>query len=227
MDWLDLLEVQGTLKSLLQHHSSKASILQHSIFFIVQLSHPYMTTGKTIALTRRTFVDIDEITEAKSSHTTDCSETVSWGSSPPEPDAGTWLTQTHHGPSQAAVPLVPARISRPPWAAWAQTCVYDRINLPVTCTACTRPWKAGCDLLRPQNWAVWWAVVSQTHTHTHTHTQVWENDSHLPRESRYYLQPMGFPGGSDSKDSAWNVGDLGWSPMLGGSPGRRTWQPTQ
>ena len=57
MDWLDLLEVQGTLKSLLQHYSSKASILQYSAFFIVQLSHPYMTTGKTIALTRRTFVD--------------------------------------------------------------------------------------------------------------------------------------------------------------------------
>ena len=57
MDWLDLLAVQGTLKSLLQHHSSKASILQHSVFFIVQLSHPYRTTGKTIALTRWTFVD--------------------------------------------------------------------------------------------------------------------------------------------------------------------------
>ena len=57
MDWLDLLAVQGTLKSLLQHHSSKASILQRSAFFTVQLSHPYMTTGKTIALTRRTFVD--------------------------------------------------------------------------------------------------------------------------------------------------------------------------
>ena len=56
MDWLDLLAVQGTLKSLLQHHSSKASILQHSAFFTVQLSHPYMTTGKTIALTRQTFV---------------------------------------------------------------------------------------------------------------------------------------------------------------------------
>ena len=56
MDWLDLLAVQGTLKSLLQHHSSKASILWHSAFFTVQLSHPYMTTGKTIALTRRTFV---------------------------------------------------------------------------------------------------------------------------------------------------------------------------
>jgi len=56
MDWLDLLSVQGTLKSLLQHHSSKASILQCSAVFIVQLSHPYMTTGKTIALTRRTFV---------------------------------------------------------------------------------------------------------------------------------------------------------------------------
>ena len=57
MDWLDLLIVQGTLKSLLQHHSSKASILRHSAFFIVQLSHPYMITGKTIALTRWTFVD--------------------------------------------------------------------------------------------------------------------------------------------------------------------------
>ena len=56
MDWLDLLAVQGTLKSLLQHHSSKASILRRSFFFIVQLSHPCMTTGKTIALTRRTFV---------------------------------------------------------------------------------------------------------------------------------------------------------------------------
>ena len=56
VDWLDLLAAQGTLKSLLQHHSSKASILWHSAFFIVQLSHPYMTTGKTIALTRRTFV---------------------------------------------------------------------------------------------------------------------------------------------------------------------------
>ena len=56
MDWLDLLEVQGTLKSLLQHHSSKASILWRSAFFTVQLSHPYMTTGKTTALTRRTFV---------------------------------------------------------------------------------------------------------------------------------------------------------------------------
>ena len=56
MDWLDLLAVQGTLKSLLQHHSSKASILQRSASFMVQLSHPYMTTGKTIALTRRIFV---------------------------------------------------------------------------------------------------------------------------------------------------------------------------
>ena len=57
MDWLHLLAVQGTLKNLLQYHSSKASILQHSASFIVQLSHPYMTTGKTIALTRRTFVN--------------------------------------------------------------------------------------------------------------------------------------------------------------------------
>ena len=56
MDWLDLLAVQGSLKSLLQHHGSKASILRRSAFFTVQLSHPYMTTGKTIALTRRTFV---------------------------------------------------------------------------------------------------------------------------------------------------------------------------
>ena len=57
MDWLNLLAVQGTLKSLLQHHSSKASIIWHSAFFIVQLSHPYMTTGKTIALTRWILVD--------------------------------------------------------------------------------------------------------------------------------------------------------------------------
>ena len=57
MDWFDLLAVQGTLKSLLQHHRSKASVLQSSAFFIVQLSHPYMTIGKTIALTRQTFVD--------------------------------------------------------------------------------------------------------------------------------------------------------------------------
>jgi len=56
IDWFDLLAVQGTLKSLLQHHSSKASVLQHSAFCMVQLSHPYMTTGKTIALTRRTFI---------------------------------------------------------------------------------------------------------------------------------------------------------------------------
>jgi len=56
MDWFDLLAVQGTLKSFLQHHSSRASILRHSAFFIVQLSHPYMTNGKTIALTRWTFV---------------------------------------------------------------------------------------------------------------------------------------------------------------------------
>ena len=56
MDWSDLLAVQETLKSLLQHHSSKASILQHSAFFMVQFSHPFMTTGKTIALTRQTFV---------------------------------------------------------------------------------------------------------------------------------------------------------------------------
>ena len=56
MDWLDLLAVQGTLRSLLQHHSSKTSILQHSAFFTVQLSHPYMTTGKIIAFTRRTLV---------------------------------------------------------------------------------------------------------------------------------------------------------------------------
>ena len=56
MDWLDLIAVQGTLKSLLQHHSSTASILQCSVFLLVQLSHPYMTTGKTVALTRQTFV---------------------------------------------------------------------------------------------------------------------------------------------------------------------------
>ena len=59
MDWLDLLAIQGTLKSLLQHHSSKASILLHSAFFMVQFSHPYMTTRKTIALTRQTFIGKD------------------------------------------------------------------------------------------------------------------------------------------------------------------------
>ena len=64
MDWLDLLAVQGTLKTLLQHHSSKASSLRCSIFFTVQLSHPYMTTGKTIALTRRTFVGLLFISHA-------------------------------------------------------------------------------------------------------------------------------------------------------------------
>ena len=61
IDWLDLFAVQGTLKSLLQHHSSKASILQHSAFFLVQLSHPYMTTGKTIALTRHTSVSSHDL----------------------------------------------------------------------------------------------------------------------------------------------------------------------
>ena len=65
MDWLDPLAVQGTLKSLLQHHSSKASILLLSAFFIVQLSHPFMTTGKTIALTRRTFVSKGNLLKAK------------------------------------------------------------------------------------------------------------------------------------------------------------------
>ena len=65
MDWLGLLAVQGTLKSLLQHHSSKASILQSSAFFMVQLSYPYMTTGKTIALTRRTFVGKAKLMKVK------------------------------------------------------------------------------------------------------------------------------------------------------------------
>jgi len=65
MDWFDLLAVQGTLKSLLQHHSSKASILQRTAFFIVQLSHPYMTTGKTIALTRWTFVSFPNGSDGK------------------------------------------------------------------------------------------------------------------------------------------------------------------
>ena len=66
MDWLALLAVQGTLKSLFQHHSSKASILWHSAFFIVQLSHVYMTTGKTIALTRWTFVERPQISSVQS-----------------------------------------------------------------------------------------------------------------------------------------------------------------
>ena len=68
MDWLDLLAVQGTLKSLLQHHSSKVSILWYSVFFIVQLSHPYMTSGKTIALTRQTLVNCSQdVAQNKSS----------------------------------------------------------------------------------------------------------------------------------------------------------------
>ena len=67
MDWLDLLVVQGTLKSVLQHHSSKASILQRSAFFIVQLSHPYMTTGKTIALTRRISVVSEQQKQSQTS----------------------------------------------------------------------------------------------------------------------------------------------------------------
>ena len=65
MDWLDLLAVQGTLKSLLQHHSSKASILWCSAFFMVQLSHPYMTTGKTTALTRRTLAEQSQISQSR------------------------------------------------------------------------------------------------------------------------------------------------------------------
>ena len=83
MNWLDLLAVQGTLKSLLQHHSSKASILQHSAFFIVQLLHPYVTTGKTIALSKQTFVDkvmslifnmLSRLEKAMATH----SSTLSW-----------------------------------------------------------------------------------------------------------------------------------------------------
>ena len=65
MDWLDVLAVQGTLKSFLQHHSSKVSVLQRSVFFMVQLSHPYMTTGKTIALTRWTFISTWHVTKSK------------------------------------------------------------------------------------------------------------------------------------------------------------------
>ena len=76
MDWLDLLAVQGILKSLLQHHSSKASIFRHLAFFTVQLSHPYMTTGKTIALTRRTFVHQGN---ANQSHTETPPHTCSMG----------------------------------------------------------------------------------------------------------------------------------------------------
>ena len=86
MDWLDLLAVQGTLKSLLQHHSSKASILQHSAFFAVQLSHPYMTTGKTIALTRRTFVGkvmsllLNMLSRLLNTLATSCKELTHWKS---------------------------------------------------------------------------------------------------------------------------------------------------
>ena len=82
MDWLDLLAVQGTLKSLLQHHSSKASILRLSAFFTVQLSHPYMTTGKTIALTRRTFVD--KVMSLPFNVLCRCSHHLQWFWSPPK-----------------------------------------------------------------------------------------------------------------------------------------------
>ena len=82
MDWLDLLAVQGTLKSLLQHHSSKASVLRCSAFFIVQLSHPYMTTGKTIALIRWTFVGkvMSLLFNMMSSHSFSSKEQVSFNS---------------------------------------------------------------------------------------------------------------------------------------------------
>ena len=80
MDWLDLLAVQGTLNNLLQHHTSKASILQHSAFFTVQLSHPYTTTGKTIALTRQTFVGkvISLLFNMLSRLVTSCEELTHW-----------------------------------------------------------------------------------------------------------------------------------------------------
>ena len=77
IDWLDLLAVQGTLKSLLQHHRSKASVLRCSAFFMIQLSHPYMTTGKTIALTRRTFVGKEETSKHSSFSVSFCGVSVS------------------------------------------------------------------------------------------------------------------------------------------------------
>ena len=85
MDWLDLLAVQGTLKSLLQHHSSKASILQRSAFFTVQLSHPYMNTGKTRALTRRTLNKLPELTRHSPSKPHSGSMETSLGDHSPNP----------------------------------------------------------------------------------------------------------------------------------------------
>ena len=82
MDWLDLLAVQGTLKSLLQHHTSKASILQHSAFFIFQLSHPYMTTGKTIVLTKWTFVGKVMFLLLMATHSSILAWKISWTEEP-------------------------------------------------------------------------------------------------------------------------------------------------
>ena len=105
MDWLDLLAVQGTLKNLLQHHSSKASILQHSAFFIVQISHPYMTTGKTIALTRQTFVGKGPFTKAGS-----LSVLVTTGFPGPRRRPGLW--QETDGQIATSIPAYPN--PRPP-----------------------------------------------------------------------------------------------------------------
>ena len=128
MDWLDLLAVQGTLKSLLQHHSSKASILRCSAFFIVQLSHPSMTTGKTIALTRRTLVSkvmslllnmlsrlvITFLTWPKSICPSEGHSSSDWSEAPLSPKAST----SHTGS--------PARLSAPPprWCLWRLCCSW-------------------------------------------------------------------------------------------------------
>ena len=155
MDWLDLLAVQGTLKSLLQHHSSKASILRLSAVFIVQLSHPYTTTGKTIGLTRRTF------------------KVMSLSKHFPKPPPPKTITSG-------------IKISN---------------------------WEVGGTKIRtitsPPNLIKFYSTFSQRKKNIvfllYSSTNEWDN-------------PLGFPGGSDSKESACNAGDLGSVPGLEKSP---------
>ena len=118
MDWLDLLAVQGTLKSLLQHHSSKASILRRSAFFIVQPSHPYMTTGKTIALTRCTFVGKVP---------------------PPFPYLYLSHTLTSHDPQLTAVPSFIMRREKA-WGSWRQRQKPPGDTCPLGSCLTAPPW---------------------------------------------------------------------------------------
>ena len=140
MDWLDFLAVQGTLKSLHQHHSSKASILRHSAFFIVQLSHPYMTTGKTIALTRWTFVgkvmsllfNMHTLLE----HCTSCCPSR-------QPPLSTWCCQNPCNPGSCST-CTPALMgqtqvlqgslrSKPQWTTHIQRWKYNTIETQGQC----------------------------------------------------------------------------------------------